>query len=215
MAYRRSEWWRSATIYQIYLRSFQDSNGDGVGDLPGARQRLDYLESLGVDAIWLSPTMPSPNEDWGYDITDFCSVDPDLGTIEDLDTLVEDARQRGIAVLLDLVPTHTSGHHAWFVDALSGKASAHRNYYIWAAPRANGGPPNNWAMVTGASAWSFDERSGEYYLNNFLPNQPDLNWRHPVVHDEFEEDPPLLVRPGHSWLPHRCRSRSLQRRRTA
>ncbi len=181
-----SQWWRRATIYQIYLRSFQDSNGDGVGDLAGARQRLGYLEWLGVDGIWLSPIMPSPNQDWGYDVTDFCAVDPELGTIEDLDALVDDARRRGIAVLLDLVPTHTSGYHPWFIDALSGPGAVHRDYYVWAT-KADGRVPNNWTMVSGASAWSFDERSREYYLHNFLPGQPDLNWWHPPVHDEFEK----------------------------
>lgn len=181
-----SQWWRNATIYQIYLRSFQDSNGDGIGDLRGVSRRLDYLKSLGVDALWLSPIMPSPNEDWGYDITDFYAVDPALGTLQDLDELIAGAGQRGMAVLMDLVPTHTSGHHPWFKNALSGKEAAYRRYYVWARPRADGGPPNNWTMVTGASAWVLDQASGEYYLCNFLPGQPDLNWWHPAVHEEFE-----------------------------
>lgn len=187
MMRRHSPWWRGATLYQVYVRSFQDSNGDGVGDLLGVRQRLDYLEWLGIDGVWLSPIMRSPNEDWGYDVSDYTAVHPELGTLEDLDRLVEDAGRRGISVLLDLVPSHTSNRHPWFVDAVSGKGARHRDYYVWAAPRDDRGAPNNWSMFSGNSAWSMDTSSGEYYLNGFLPDQPDLNWWHPPVHEEFEK----------------------------
>ncbi|HUL25149.1 MAG TPA: alpha-amylase family glycosyl hydrolase [Streptosporangiaceae bacterium] len=178
-------WWQGATLYQIYVRSWRDSDGDGYGDLRGVIAGLDYLAWLGVDGVWLSPTMPSPDHDWGYDVSDYLGVHPELGTMDDLDQLVAAAAQRGMRVLLDLVPNHTSSAHPWFVDALSGRGSAHRDYYVWAAPAPGGGPPNNWLDNTGASAWTFDDASGQYYLNNFLPSQPDLNWREPAVHAEF------------------------------
>jgi alpha-glucosidase len=182
----RAQWWREAALYQIYVRSWRDSNGDGAGDLTGICGELDYLAWLGIDGIWLSPTMPSPNTDWGYDVSDYCGVDPALGTTADMDKLIEEARQRGIAVLLDLVPNHTSSAHPWFIDALGSKTSDHRNYYVWAPPKPGGGLPNNWLDATGAPAWSYDAASGEYYLHNFLPTQPDLNWWEPRVHAEFE-----------------------------
>jgi alpha-glucosidase len=182
----RSPWWRGATFYQIYVRSWRDSNGDGIGDLAGVREGLDYLEWLGVDAIWLSPTMPSPNTDWGYDVSDYYGVHPDLGTIEDLDRLIAVARERDVAVLLDLVPNHSSDAHPWFVDALTGRDAEFRSYYVWADGNADGSPPNNWICATGETAWTFDERSGQFYLHNFLPTQPDLNWWHEPVHQEFE-----------------------------
>ncbi len=184
---RSQPWWRSATIYQIYVRSWQDSNGDGVGDLAGICDNLGYLQWLGIDALWLSPTMPSPNADWGYDVSDYYGVHPDLGTLADLDRLVVEAAARDIGVMLDLVPNHTSSAHPWFVDARSAKGSAHREYYVWAPPGPDGGPPNNWICATGAAAWTFDDESGQYYLHNFLPAQPDLNWWHEPVHEEFEE----------------------------
>jgi alpha-glucosidase len=169
------------------VRSWRDSNGDGIGDLVGVAEGLDYLEWLGIEAIWLSPTMPSPNADWGYDVSDYCGVHPELGTLDDLSRLIEDARQRDIAIMLDLVPNHTSSAHPWFIDALSGPGAAHRSYYVWADPKTDGGPPNNWLDATGASAWSYDKKSGQYYLHNFLPGQPDLNWWEERVHREFEE----------------------------
>ena len=132
--------WRDGVLYQIYPRSFADSDGDGIGDLRGILARLDHLEWLGVEGVWLNPTMPSPNDDWGYDVSDYCAVHPDLGTIEDLDALVAAARERGIGVLLDLVPNHTSDRHAWFVDAVSGRDARHRDFYVWADPRPDGGP---------------------------------------------------------------------------
>jgi alpha-glucosidase len=178
-------WWPGATLYQVYVRSWQDSNGDGYGDLNGLTERLDHLAWLGVDGIWLSPTMPSPDDDWGYDVSDYRAVHPDLGTLADLDRLIAEAGQRGLRVLLDLVPNHTSSTHPWFVQAVSDPASPHREYYVWADPRPDGGPPNNWLAATGASAWTLDETSGQYYLHNFLPSQPDLNWWNPAVHEEF------------------------------
>lgn len=183
----RDPWWRSATVYQIYVRSWRDSNGDGNGDLKGVADGLDYLEWLGVDCIWLSPTMPSPNTDWGYDVADYRGVQPDFGTLADMDNLVDQARQRGISVMLDLVPNHTSSAHPWFVDALKGPGSEHRNYYVWAKPKPDGSVPNNWLDATGGPAWAWDEASGEYYLHNFLATQPDLNWWEPRVHREFEQ----------------------------
>jgi alpha-glucosidase len=178
-------WWRNAIIYQIYVRSFRDSNGDGTGDLAGICEKLDYLQWLGVDGLWLSPTMPSPNADWGYDVSDYYGVHPDYGALSDMDRLVVEAAQRDIGIMLDLVPNHTSSVHPWFVDARSGRGSAHRDYYVWADPKAAGGPPNNWICATGAPAWTFDAESDQYYLHNFLPAQPDLNWWDERVHEEF------------------------------
>src|SRR5579875_717037 len=180
-------WWQKATFYQIYVRSWRDGNGDGTGDLPGVIEGLDYLSWLGVDAIWLSPTMPSPDADWGYDVSDYKGVHPELGTMADLDRLVQEAGRRHIAVLLDLVPNHTSSAHPWFVDALSGPSAEHRGYYVWARPKPDGSPPNNWTDATGAPAWTLDPASGEYYLHNYLPAQPDLNWWDERVHMEFED----------------------------
>ena len=168
-------WWRDAVLYQIYVRSFADANGDGHGDLPGIRSKLDYLEWLGVDAIWLTPIHPSPNADWGYDVSDFHGVHPDYGTLDDLDALVADAGARGIKVVLDLVPNHTSSEHPWFSDP------AKRDWYVWADE------PNNWASTFGGSAWTKHPEVGRYYLHNFLPEQPDLNWWNQGVRDEFEE----------------------------
>ena len=182
-----ARWWHGATLYQVYVRSFQDTNDDGYGDLNGVTARLDYLAWLGVDGIWLSPTMPSPDEDWGYDVSDYLDVHPELGTLADLDRLIAEAGQRGMRVLLDLVPNHTSSAHPWFVAAAGDPASLYRDYYVWADPAPGGGPPNNWIAATGASAWTLDERSGQYYLHNFLPSQPDLNWWDPRVHEAFRE----------------------------
>lgn len=179
-------WWSGATFYQLYVRSFKDSDADGTGDIPGIISELAYIESLGVDAVWLSPTMPSPNTDWGYDVSDYYGVQPDLGALEDLDRLVKEAGRLGISVMLDLVPNHTSDQHPWFQDALSAKDAPHRNWYVWAPPKPDGGLPNNWVSATGEPAWTFDRKSGEYYLHNFLPTQPDLNWWEQAVHDEFD-----------------------------
>jgi len=182
-----TRWWHGATLYQVYVRSFQDTNGDGYGDLAGVIERLDHLAWLGVDGLWLSPTMPSPDTDWGYDVSDYTDVHPELGTLADLDRLIAEAGRRDMRVLLDLVPNHTSDQHAWFVDALSGPAAEHRDWYVWAGPKPDGAPPNNWRDATGASAWTLDEASGQFYLHNFLPTQPDLNWWEPRVHEAFRE----------------------------
>jgi alpha-glucosidase len=183
----KPRWWHGATLYQIYVRSWQDTNDDGYGDLNGVTAHLDYLSWLGVDGIWLSPTMPSPDEDWGYDVSDYLGVHPELGTLGDLDRLIAEARQRDMRVLLDLVPNHTSSTHPWFVEAVSDPASPHREFYVWADPAPDGGPPNNWLAATGAPAWTLDQGSGRYYLHNFLPSQPDLNWWNPAVHQAFQE----------------------------
>jgi alpha-glucosidase len=180
-------WWREGVLYQIYPRSFADSNGDGIGDLRGIIDRLDHLEWLGVDGIWLNPTMPSPNHDWGYDVADYRAVHPDLGTLEDLDALVAEASRRGIRVLLDLVPNHTSDRHSWFQDALTGPDARFRDFYVWADPGPDGGPPNNWRSTFSGPAWTFDEASGQFYLHNFLPTQPDLNWWNEAVREEFDD----------------------------
>jgi alpha-glucosidase len=180
-------WWRDGVLYQVYPRSFADSNNDGIGDLQGVRTRLDHLEWLGVDGIWLNPTMPSPNDDWGYDVADYCAVHPDLGTLDDLDELIADAGSRGIRVLLDLVPNHTSDRHPWFEDALTGRSAAHRDFYVWANPAPHGGVPNNWRSAFGGPAWTLHEPTGQYYLNQFLPSQADLNWWNDDVRDAFDE----------------------------
>jgi alpha-glucosidase len=182
-----SQWWHGATLYQIYVRSWLDTNGDGYGDLPGVTAKLDYLDWLGVDGIWLSPTMPSPDDDWGYDVSGYLGVHPELGTLDDLDQLVAEAAKRNIKVLLDLVPNHTSTAHPWFVDAISGPDSVYRGFYVWADPAPGGGPPTNWLDNTGHSAWAFDEASGQYYLHNFLASQADLNWWEPAVREAFHE----------------------------
>jgi alpha-glucosidase len=179
-------WWREGVIYQVYVRSFADSNGDGVGDLAGITGRLDHLAWLGVDGLWLTPITVSPDSDWGYDVSDYCAVQPVLGTLEDLDTLVAEAGTRGIRVMLDLVPNHTSDRHPWFVDARSSRSSPHRSWYVWADGRPGGGPPNNWLSSFGGPAWTFDEGAGQWYLHNFLPTQPDLNWWNEEVRDAFD-----------------------------
>lgn len=180
-------WWRDGVLYQVYVRSFSDSNGDGVGDLQGIVDRLDHLEWLGVDGLWLSPITPSPNRDWGYDVADYCAVDPELGNLETLERLVADARARGIRILLDLVPNHTSDRHPWFVDARSARDSAHRDRYVWADARPDGSPPNNWLSIFGGPAWELDRETGQAYLHNFLPEQPDLNWWSEDVRRAFDE----------------------------
>ncbi len=180
-------WWRDGVLYQIYPRSFADSNGDGVGDIPGIIDRLDYLQWLGVDGIWLNPITPSPNADWGYDVSDYVDVDPELGTLGDVDRLVVEAGRRGIRLILDLVPNHTSDRHPWFVDSRTSRSAEHRPWYVWADPKPDGSPPNNWLSVFGGPAWTFDERTGQSYLHNFLPEQPDLNWWNEHVRSAFDE----------------------------
>ena len=182
----RDDWWRDAVVYQVYVRSFADSNADGIGDLRGVVGKLDHLAWLGVDAIWLSPIHPSPNDDWGYDVADYYGVHAELGTPDDVDELITEAGRRGIRVVLDLVPNHTSDRHAWFVDAQSARAGAHRDWYVWADGRGDGVPPNNWVSSFGGPAWTYDEASAQWYLHHFLASQPDLNWWNPAVRDGFD-----------------------------
>ncbi|GGF47166.1 alpha-amylase [Azorhizobium oxalatiphilum] len=174
-------WWQKGVIYQIYPRSFQDSDRDGVGDLEGIRRRLDYLVDLGVDAIWISPIYPSPMADFGYDVADYTGIHKLFGSLADFDRLIADATARNLKVILDLVPNHTSDQHPWFVEARAGKKSPKRDWYIWRDPAADGGPPNNWLSEFGGSAWEYDKKSGQYYYHAFLASQPDLNWRNPQV----------------------------------
>ncbi len=174
-------WWQKAVLYQVYPRSFQDSNGDGVGDLAGIIRRLPYLAELGVDALWLSPVFISPMADFGYDISDHTAIDPLFGSMRDFNALLTAAHGRGIKVLLDLVPNHTSDHHPWFAESRAGCDSAKRDWYIWRDGAPGGGPPNNWLSEFGGSAWQFDEASGQYYYHAFLKDQPDLNWRNADV----------------------------------
>ena len=174
-------WWQTGVIYQIYPRSFQDSNGDGVGDLTGVIQRLDYLSStLGVDAIWLSPFFPSPQADWGYDVANYTDVDPLFGDLTTFDRLLAEAHRRGIRVIIDWVPNHTSDQHPWFIESRSSRNNPQRDWYLWRDARA-GGLPNNWLSLFGGPAWEWDENTGQYYLHSFLKEQPDLNWRNPEV----------------------------------
>ena len=180
-------WWHGGVFYQVYPRSYADSNGDGVGDLPGIISKLDHLARLGISGVWLSPVTCSPNRDWGYDVSDYRGIHPSFGTLDDLDTLVREAGERGIRILMDLVPNHTSDQHAWFVDRADRASSAHRDYYVWADPTADGGLPNNWASIFGGPAWHFDEASGQYYLHNFEAAQPDLNWWNEEVRREFDD----------------------------
>jgi len=178
-----SEWWRGATIYQIYPRSFQDTTGNGIGDLAGITDRLDHVASLGVDAIWLSPFFPSPMADMGYDVSDYKGVDPLFGAIEDFDRLVARAHELGLKVVIDQVLSHTSDKHPWFTESRSDRTNAKADWYVWADPRADGTAPTNWLSVFGGPAWEYDPRRKQYYLHNFLSRQPDLNFHNPEVQD--------------------------------
>ena len=174
-------WWQSAVIYQVYPRSFQDTDGDGVGDLRGILRRIPYLIELGVDAIWISPIFRSPMADFGYDISDYTDIDPLFGTMQDFDELLAAAHNSGLKILLDLVPNHTSDQHPWFLESRRSRHNPKRDWYLWRDPGAAGAPPNNWKSEFGGSAWEFDSVSGQYYYHAFLKQQPDLNWRNPQV----------------------------------
>lgn len=220
------KWWQTAVFYQIYPRSFQDSDGDGIGDLQGIIHRLDYLADLGIDAIWISPIFPSPMADFGYDVSDYCDIHPLFGDLEAFDRLLTAAHQRHIKVILDFVPNHSSNQHPWFLESRSSKENPKRDWYIWRDGQADGSPPNNWVSMFGGSAWTWDEETQQYYMHSFLPQQPDLNWRNPDVvdamhnalrfwlrrgvdgfrvdailclikHDSFADNPP--VAPGSYW----------------
>ncbi len=187
------DWWRGAVIYQIYPRSYQDSNGDGIGDLRGIVERLPYIASLGVDAIWISPFFTSPMKDFGYDVSDYCDVDPMFGTLADFDAVIETAHANGVRVLIDLVLSHTSEQHPWFVESRANRDNDKSNWYVWAEPKEDGTPPNNWLSIFGGSAWQWDARREQYYLHNFLVSQPDLNFHEPQVQD-------ALLDAAHFWL---------------
>lgn len=174
-------WWRGCTIYQIYPRSFQDANGDGVGDLPGIVDRLPHVAALGVDAIWISPFFTSPMKDFGYDVADYCNVDPMFGTLADFDAVVTTAHALGLRVMIDLVLSHTSDQHPWFRESRSSRRNPRADWYVWAEPRPDGTPPNNWLSIFGGTAWQWDARRCQYYLHNFLAAQPDLNFHNPEV----------------------------------
>jgi alpha-glucosidase len=188
----QQDWWKNAVIYEIYPRSFQDSNGDGIGDLNGITQRLDYLKELGVDAIWLTPVYPSPHVDFGYDISDYCAIDPQYGTLADFDRLITEANKRQIRVLMDMVMNHSSDQHEWFKQSRSSRTNPYRDWYMWndgkgQTATSKGVPPNNWQSLFGHSAWEWDERTRQYYYHKFYKEQPDFNWHNPAVRKAFED----------------------------
>ncbi|NRP36056.1 Oligo-1,6-glucosidase [Marinobacterium sp. xm-d-579] len=174
-------WWKGGIIYQIYPRSYMDSNGDGIGDLPGITSKLDYIASLGVDAIWLSPFFKSPMKDFGYDVSDYCDVDPMFGTLDDFKALVARAHELGLKVMIDQVLSHTSDQHPWFTESRSNRTNPKADWYVWADPKPDGTPPNNWLSIFGGSSWQWDTQRQQYYLHNFLTSQPDLNFHNPEV----------------------------------
>jgi alpha-glucosidase len=188
----QQDWWKNAVIYEIYPRSFQDSNGDGIGDLNGITARLDYLQALGVDAIWLTPISPSPQVDFGYDISDYKNIDPQYGTLADFDSLVAEAEKRHIRILMDMVMNHTSDQHQWFLQSRSSRTNPYRDWYVWRDGKGEtaterGAPPNNWQSHFGHSAWQWDEKTRQYYYHKFYVQQPDLNWDNPRVHEAFTD----------------------------
>jgi alpha-glucosidase len=183
-----ADWWRGAVIYQVYPRSFADTNGDGIGDLAGVLAQLDYIASLGVDAIWLSPFFKSPMKDFGYDVSAYRQVDPIFGTLEDFDRLVAAAHERGLRIIIDQVLNHTSDQHAWFQQSRGSRDNAKADWYVWAEPKPDGTPPNNWLSIFGGSAWQWEPRRGQYYLHNFLVSQPDLNYHNPAVAAQMLEE---------------------------
>ena len=175
------KWWQHGIIYQIYPRSFQDTNADGIGDLPGILERLDRLVDLGADAVWISPIYPSPMADFGYDVSNYCDIDPVFGSLAAFDKLLTAAHARGLRMILDYVPNHTSSQHPWFLQSCSSRNNPYRDWYLWKDPSPDGGPPNNWLSNFGGPAWELDPRTGQYYYHSFLKEQPDLNWRNPAV----------------------------------
>lgn len=181
----QKKWWKEAVAYQIYPRSFMDSNGDGIGDLQGIISKLDYLKNLGIDVIWICPIYTSPNEDNGYDISDYQDIMDEFGTMQDFDQLLEEAHKRGMKIIMDLVINHTSADHPWFVESRSSKDNPKRDYYIWADPKEDGTEPNNWESIFSGSAWEYDEQTGQYYMHIFATRQPDLNWENPKVRQDL------------------------------
>ncbi len=196
MSESAESWWRRGIFYQIYPRSFQDSNADGVGDIAGIIDRLPYLLALGVDAIWLSPIFPSPMADFGYDIADYTGIDPLFGSIEDFEALISAVHASGLKLILDLVPNHTSDQHPWFIESRRSRDVRKRDWYIWREPAADGGPPNNWMSEFGGSAWAYDTATRQYYYHAFLAQQPDLNWRNPEVRQAIHDVMRFWLRKG-------------------
>ncbi|MCM3739760.1 alpha-glucosidase [Oceanobacillus luteolus] len=180
----RSNWWKEAVAYQVYPRSFMDSNGDGIGDIQGIITKLDYLQQLGIDVIWISPIYPSPNDDNGYDISDYQGISPEFGTMEDFNELLDEVHKRGMKLIMDLVINHTSDEHEWFIESRSSKDNPYRDYYIW-HPGKDGKAPNNWESIFGGSVWEYDKETGEYYMHVFSRKQPDLNWENPSVRQDL------------------------------
>jgi alpha-glucosidase len=231
-------WWQRGVVYQVYPRSFQDSDGDGVGDLPGLLARLDHLVDLGVDAVWVSPVYPSPMADFGYDVADHVGIDPVFGTLGDMDRLIEGAHARGLRVVLDYVPNHTSDRHPWFLASRSSRGDPRRDWYVWRDPAPGGGPPSNWLSEFGGGAWTLDPGTGQYYYHAYLPEQPDLNWRNAevraamldvlrfwlargvdgfrvdAIHHLFEDEGLRDNPPNPDWRPGMSPARSLLRART-
>ncbi|WP_339898030.1 alpha-glucosidase [uncultured Gilvimarinus sp.] len=193
---QNSPWWRGAIIYQVYPRSLMDSNGDGVGDIAGIISKLDYIASLGVDAIWVSPFFRSPMKDFGYDISDYRDVDPLFGTLDDIDRLIAEAHQRGIKLIIDQVLSHTSDQHAWFLESRESKDNPKADWYVWADPSEDGTPPNNWLAIFGGSAWEWEPRREQYYLHNFLKSQPDLNFHNPAVRAQILSEVEFWLKRG-------------------
>ncbi len=189
-------WWRGAVIYQVYPRSLMDSNGDGIGDLPGIISKLDYIAGLGVDAIWISPFFQSPMKDFGYDISDYRAIDPIFGTLDDFDRLIERAHALNLKVIIDQVLSHTSDQHAWFMQSRESRDNDKADWYVWADPSADGTPPNNWLSIFGGSAWEWEPRRGQYYLHNFLKSQPDLNFHCPAVREQILQEVEFWLQRG-------------------
>jgi len=179
-------WWKHAVFYQIYPLSFQDTTGNGMGDLQGIIDRLGYLQDLGVDALWIGPCFPSPLADWGYDVSNFTDIHPEMGFLDTLDRLLEAAHQRGLRILLDFVPNHTSDQHPWFQQARQSRQNLKRDWYLWRDPGPGGGLPNNWLGYFSGPAWEWEPATQQYYLHSFLKEQPDLNWRNPEVRQEMQ-----------------------------
>src|SRR5437868_679989 len=180
-------WWQKGIFYQIYPRSYQDNNDDGVGDLKGILRRLDYLKWLGINAIWISPIYPSPMADFGYDISDYTGIHHLFGSMEDFDELLKQIHSRDMKLILDLVPNHTSDQHPWFLESRASRDNPKRDWYLWEDPLEDGSEPNNWLSVFGGPAWEWDEKTGQYYYHAFLKEQPDLNWRNPKVQNAMFE----------------------------
>ena len=208
------DWWKNAVIYEIYPRSFQDSNGDGIGDLNGITERLDYLKQLGVDAIWLTPCYPSPQADFGYDISDYENIDPQYGTLADFDRLVAEAKKRDIRIMMDMVMNHSSDEHKWFIESRSSRTNPYRDWYVWHDGKGEtatdkGQPPNNWQSDFGGSAWQWDETTRQYYYHKFYIKQPDFNWNNPQGPPGLQRHHRLLAQARRGRLPLRCHHHSV------